>query len=141
MERRGGIVTIKPIIDAISRVEVSTDKTAAELALRRLHQELQNHVETRQRTTESAAQATQDRDRSLGALLIGIIVLAIVAAAAFNSWLAIIPFVIAAFLVARNSIATTKMRDVQLRKELVYIDSKIDEVKRKIDKNRTIVDS
>ena len=40
VERRGGVVALKPVIDAIARVQTGTDKTAAELALRRLKEEL-----------------------------------------------------------------------------------------------------
>jgi DNA-directed RNA polymerase subunit RPC12/RpoP len=39
VERKGGTVALKPITDAIARIQTSTDKTAAELALRRLPQE------------------------------------------------------------------------------------------------------
>jgi DNA-directed RNA polymerase subunit RPC12/RpoP len=38
--RRGGTVALKPVVDAVARVQVGTDKTAAELALVRLGQEL-----------------------------------------------------------------------------------------------------
>jgi DNA-directed RNA polymerase subunit RPC12/RpoP len=38
--RDGGIVALKSVTDAIDRVKQSTDKTAAELALKRLREEL-----------------------------------------------------------------------------------------------------
>lgn len=38
--RRGGTVSLKPVEEAISKVQVSTDRTAAELALVRLQREL-----------------------------------------------------------------------------------------------------
>ncbi|MGA9768264.1 MAG: hypothetical protein WBV94_04435 [Blastocatellia bacterium] len=41
VERRGGIVALKPIAEAISKVQIGTDKTAAELALKRLPQEIE----------------------------------------------------------------------------------------------------
>lgn len=40
VQRRGGAVSLKLITDAISRVQTGTDRTAAELALVRLQQEL-----------------------------------------------------------------------------------------------------
>lgn len=40
VERRGGTVSLKPIEEAIRRVQVGTDKTAAELAIPRLEKEL-----------------------------------------------------------------------------------------------------
>lgn len=36
VERRGGTVILKPVVEAIQKVQVGTDKTAAELALARL---------------------------------------------------------------------------------------------------------
>lgn len=41
VDRRGGTVSLRPIVDAITRVQVSTDRTAAELALTRLYKEWQ----------------------------------------------------------------------------------------------------
>ena len=40
VERRGGTVGLRLIVDAVSRVQIGTDKTAAELALVRLEKEL-----------------------------------------------------------------------------------------------------
>ncbi len=40
VERRGGTVSLKAVEEAIEKVQISTDKTAAELALVRLKQEL-----------------------------------------------------------------------------------------------------
>lgn len=42
VERSGGTVYLKPIIDAIRKVQVGTDKTASEMALKRLEVELSN---------------------------------------------------------------------------------------------------
>jgi ribosomal protein S27AE len=40
VERRGGTVALRLVVDAVARVQVGTDKTAAELALVRLEKEL-----------------------------------------------------------------------------------------------------
>jgi hypothetical protein len=40
VNRSGGIVTLKPVIDSIKRVEVGVDKTASELAIVRLKEEI-----------------------------------------------------------------------------------------------------
>ena len=40
VERRGGTVALRLVTDAISKVQVGTDKTAAELAIRRLKDEI-----------------------------------------------------------------------------------------------------
>jgi hypothetical protein len=39
VQRVGGIIALKPVTDALKQVQVGTDKTAAELALRRLYDE------------------------------------------------------------------------------------------------------
>jgi hypothetical protein len=52
VERKGGTVALKPITDAIARVQVGTDKTAAELALNRLPQEL-NAIISQRREREA----------------------------------------------------------------------------------------
>lgn len=44
VERQGGTISLRIIEQAIGRVQISTDKTAAELALKRLDQELQQVV-------------------------------------------------------------------------------------------------
>jgi predicted RNA-binding Zn-ribbon protein involved in translation (DUF1610 family) len=40
VQRRGGIVSLKGVAHAVAKVQVGTDKTAAEMALRRLAEEL-----------------------------------------------------------------------------------------------------
>jgi ribosomal protein S27AE len=48
VERAGGIIALKPLTDAIVKVQVGTDKTAAELALHRLTQEWHQAIQNRQ---------------------------------------------------------------------------------------------
>jgi ribosomal protein S27AE len=55
VERRGGTVALKGVEEAVARVQVGTDKTAAELAIARLTRELE---------TEKAAWAACDADIS-----------------------------------------------------------------------------
>jgi len=38
--RRGGIVSLKPVVEALERVEAGTDRTASELAMARLEKEI-----------------------------------------------------------------------------------------------------
>jgi predicted RNA-binding Zn-ribbon protein involved in translation (DUF1610 family) len=40
IQRKGGTVALKPLTDAINKVQVGTDKTAAELAIPRLQEDL-----------------------------------------------------------------------------------------------------
>jgi ribosomal protein S27AE len=50
--RRGGTITLRPLTDAIAKVQAGTDKTAAELAIRRFQDELDKLTETRQERNE-----------------------------------------------------------------------------------------
>jgi hypothetical protein len=40
VNRSGGIVTLKPVIEGITKVQIGVDKTASELAINRLEREL-----------------------------------------------------------------------------------------------------
>lgn len=53
--RQGGTVSLKLVTDAISRVQVGTDKTAAELALKRLEGEIRNAEDACRRLSEKHA--------------------------------------------------------------------------------------
>ena len=52
VQRRGGAVALKAVTEAIQKVQIAADKTAAELALVRLEREL---LELRRKTTEQSA--------------------------------------------------------------------------------------
>lgn len=54
VERRGGTVALKGVAQAIARVQVGTDKTAAELALNRLERELESLNKKRARLRDQA---------------------------------------------------------------------------------------
>ncbi|NOT05083.1 MAG: hypothetical protein HOP27_10845 [Anaerolineales bacterium] len=42
VKRGGGVISISPIIEQLKSVRTGVDKTASELAIRRLHQEIEN---------------------------------------------------------------------------------------------------
>src|SRR5688572_14087956 len=48
VERRGGTIGLRLIVDAVSRVQTGTDKTAAELAIIRLEKEIMSVQAQRQ---------------------------------------------------------------------------------------------
>ena len=56
VERRGGTVILKPLVDAISKVQVGTDKTASEMAIQRLNKDIEdlNSKATRRRALAAA---------------------------------------------------------------------------------------
>lgn len=59
VERRGGTVLLKVLGDAIAKVQSGTDRTAAELALRRLRGDLAV-LESENRRRQSLQQSTQE---------------------------------------------------------------------------------
>lgn len=75
VERKGGVVYLKAVADSIGRVQVGTDKTAAELALNRLNGELQA-VEHELANVEAQRSEKLIHNRNLfcGILLIGFII-------------------------------------------------------------------
>jgi hypothetical protein len=54
VERSGGTVSLKPVVEAVARVQIGTDKTAAELAIPRLQQELSRLQSRRQEYEQTA---------------------------------------------------------------------------------------
>jgi ribosomal protein S27E len=45
VNRSGGIVTLKPVIDSIQRVQIGVDKTASELAIKRIKEEIESLID------------------------------------------------------------------------------------------------
>jgi len=62
VERKGGTVSLKSVTDAIGKVQVGTDKTAAELALKRLTEELNSLVVQRAQLRESLNEAVRKNE-------------------------------------------------------------------------------
>jgi DNA-directed RNA polymerase subunit RPC12/RpoP len=76
VERSGGIVTLRPVIAALQRVQAGTDKTAAELALARLDREASLLAFERERILQgiaASAAAESSAERQKGRSRIGII--------------------------------------------------------------------
>jgi ribosomal protein S27AE len=58
VRRSGGIVTIEPVIEGLKKIQEGTDKTASELAIRRLQEEISNlNVEILQLKEQSVMKA------------------------------------------------------------------------------------
>lgn len=64
VERRGGTISLRPVVDAIAKVQAGTDKTAAELALARLGREL-----AASRTAWEASDANLNRANPQGIVI------------------------------------------------------------------------
>jgi predicted RNA-binding Zn-ribbon protein involved in translation (DUF1610 family) len=58
VERSGGTVSLKPVIEAIASVQTGTDKTAAELALKRLEGELAETKKKSENVREKGSDTT-----------------------------------------------------------------------------------
>ena len=55
VRRSGGIVSVQPIVEGLHSIQKGTDKTASELAIRRIQEELSSLAWTRQKINEQIA--------------------------------------------------------------------------------------
>lgn len=65
VQRQGGIVALKPVTEAISRVQIGTDRTAAELAIRRITDELNALIERGEQITLAIKRSSDRRSNGL----------------------------------------------------------------------------
>ena len=75
VNRTGGIVTLKPVIDSIKNVQVGVDKTASELAIKRISEDilqLQNKVEDIYNQESYLSHLT--RSREIWIIIIGLLI-------------------------------------------------------------------
>lgn len=81
VERRGGTVALRLVVDAVARVQVGTDRTAAELALVRLEKEIASV-----NTQWQAASVNFSRSHSSSSMpaIFGMVFAGIVAAMGFS---------------------------------------------------------
>lgn len=170
VQRRGGTISLS-LEDAVARVQVGTDKTAAELALKRLKEELAEAQTDRSDVEDATAssvverragisrrlEAKTNRNFATGVFLVAWIVFAIIlkafksvedAATGIGFGLA----GLAAFpvwLVLENGKTTQVDRLLRQidevrekgKEDLAKVDARIREIKARIAKNRAIVDA
>ena len=74
VQRRGGTVALKLVSDAIARVQVGTDRTASELAIRRLKDEILAIESARFSLYQAAPQAERSRTGAVSYFIIGFII-------------------------------------------------------------------
>jgi len=70
-QRNEGVLTISPIVDALKRVQAGIDKTASELAMKRLREEIGELTSTRQRVSseyENSSRAIATREAQIRAI-------------------------------------------------------------------------
>ncbi len=151
VERRGGTVALKLVVDAVARVQVGTDRTAAELALVRLEKELASANAQWQAAT---VKFNQSNNPSSPIAIVGMVLAGFVGLLALgnigkasNDGSLVLPIVwlggaIAAFAVClRENIAAGK-RHVAKRVEFeAPYGKRIQEIEQLMKKTREIVDN
>ena len=148
VERKGGTVALKRVVDAIQRVQTGTDKTAAELALRRLGEELDavrgkrsDAVAARER--EIAAPPTYDNSLFWPPCLAGIIagVLAVVITEIKGLFVLVFLPAVAWAQHVSNTVET-RNKNIRARCEqtLAEIEREEGDLRERIARNRAVVD-
>lgn len=153
VERGEGTISLKPVTEAISKVQVGTDKTAAELALNRLQQEL---------TTLTAQKRKMENDYGLqynstasgrtavpAILCIGLVTVGGIFSGFYSNltWVivgGIVGFAVAVMVyIAMNN--THKKHSealmIEYNRDMRKMDNTIKDVRQKIAKNRQIAEA
>jgi ribosomal protein S27AE len=150
VERRGGTVALRLVVDAVARVQVGTDRTAAELAIVRLEKELATVNAQRQAAT---VKFNQSNNSSSPVAIVGMVLACFVGLLALgnigkasNDGSLVLPIcwlvgAIAAFVVClRENIAAGK-RHVAKRVEFeAPYEKRKQEIEQLMKKTREIVD-
>jgi DNA-directed RNA polymerase subunit RPC12/RpoP len=153
VERGGGTLSLKPVTEAISKVQVGTDKTAAELALKRLQGELAALDWQKNNLENSYAQQINQAQGSVFMVpimlvifsLIGGVILAVVYSS--GAYLAASLFIGAGLGVVAFGIGNKSQKDeiavisTAMTRDIKAVDLLIRQTRQKIAKNRAIADS
>jgi ribosomal protein S27E len=132
VQRRGGTVALKAVIEAIHKVQIGTDKTAAELAIARLYKELE-----KLKTDHAKFEAAPSTSGAFGILVVLLVVSVIFALAGPRTIGIVSALVLGPVIVfVRSEDAKQKQRRSDL---ILKVKSEIFQVEREIDRNRKIV--
>jgi hypothetical protein len=149
VQRRGGTIALKALTEAITRVQVGTDRTAAELALIRLEKEL---GQLRTKRSEMAARLPRDGELGwstgcigiLGAIVVGVLLVA--SSASPNTIPPLLPLGAAgvsislAFLAYHFESKRIGEHRESVRQELVGMDEQVNLLLQEMDQNRKIIE-
>ena len=132
VQRRGGTVSLKSVTEAIKKVQVGTDKTAAELALVRLNDELR-------KVSEEASRLRTESERAKGCsavfgvpfACVGIVLLGSASSQAVVVGIALIGFCILLITLAWKSPHSPRL--IELERYLADINRRINEQRRIVD--------
>ena len=142
VNRAGGTVSLKLIGESISKVQRGTDRTAAELAIRRLTGEMQEIDATRQAFEWKKIGAQQKNRRTHGFLWLGASLLPVYVLSQ-GGWFSGLGLVLWAALTI-GVVKLWKMKDDQIesgyRSELSPVHRRLSDVVAKIEENKRIVD-
>ena len=149
IERRGGTVALRMVTEAIGKVQAGTDKTAAELAIRRLSEEIADL----QRNRAEWVKYKNERSLLLQNQLIGGIVVAVVSASLITAVITrfgdpgisfVILVVILALIITPivwlNTSAKKRLM-LKVAEELRPFDNAIADKEQRLRKNRAIAES
>jgi ribosomal protein S27AE len=145
VQRRGGTVSLKPVTDAIEKVQAGTDRVAAELAIQRLQQELDTLKQTRAGVSARVAENTATTQGcGCAALVLGVILAAPIVNDLINrnkfpiNGFSIGWIVLALVLLAIGGIFVMSLFGSKTN-PTASLDAQIDEVQRQIAKHRATV--
>jgi len=136
VQRRGGTVLLKALAEAIQKVQIGTDKTAAELALIRLDKELREA-----KASQSEVREKLDKSGSgiggLGVFLVvmGLLLFSRLDNPALASVCGLALLLVAGFFVYNINAANKKV----WTRQLVARSAKIVDIEKAIEKNRSVV--
>ena len=149
VQRRGGTVALKAVTDAIKKVQIGTDKTAAELALARLNQESTTLSEELKKLADAKSEEAANRPMAgCMSVVFGVIGTPfLLLAFAGEGGLAFFGFVFGMILVGLSLLCLYALRNgkdrarrVSVEKQILEKQTELAEVKNRIVQHRRIVD-
>ena len=132
VQRRGGTVALKAVTEAIAKIQVGTDKTAAELALVRLETEMRQLMAKALMTRETESGVGKVIGRAIVLMVLGVIWIAKAGLDSLGSLLLLASLLFAASRWAKWSTST---------EELAGLESQIQALQGKIEEKKQIVDA
>jgi DNA-directed RNA polymerase subunit RPC12/RpoP len=141
VERHGGTVSLKLLTNAISKVQVGTDKTAAELAIRRLKEEMEQ-VNAQYRVIDSRFK--NDVNSNIKGFLFGGGIIVLIAFCGLFSLYPVVAVIIAILLTGVSGFFWYRSDQIIAKKYTPIIDEKAQNYRNlqsKLETQKKIVDS
>ena len=142
VRRSGSMVSLKPVVEGLARVQTGVDKTASELAIRRLTDEIRDLQAERERVRRRSDQVDSVSSihtmYGLGALLL----LFAIGLALAESWLLALVFGasgLALIAIARVNERNNLSKDARVKKQLVALDNELSNKRAELEHHQKIV--